>query len=195
MSNTSATGGYLVPTSGAPLEDDALDDFFHGVVAGITGLANTVVLPRWQTEPPQFPTGDWVAFGIMSRKADTFAYVGHDGDAAAGQGEDTMIRHEELELLCSFYGPNCQAYGAKLRDGLSIAQNREPLFLANMGLMAVGDLLRAPEMLKNKWVPRAELPFWVRREIQRTYPVLNLLSADGSVVSSAGTSNDFHAQP
>lgn len=191
----SSTGGYVAPTNAlpAPLEDAALDDFLHDVVAGITGLANDLVRPRWQEEPPNLPPRnvDWCAFGVMRRKADTFAVVQHQ---AAGQGADRVTRHEELDLLASFYGPNCQAYGARLRDGLAVAQNREALFLAGMGLIAVGDVTRAPELIKAKWLSRADLPFQIRREVRREYPILNLISATGAIITTAGTIT-FNANP
>ena len=56
MTNTSATGGFLSPLSTpAPLEDQALADFFQQYVAGITGIAGNLVRPRWQAEPPNIP--------------------------------------------------------------------------------------------------------------------------------------------
>lgn len=69
MSNTSATGGYLLPEqSPAPLEGDALDDFFHDIVAGITGLDTNLVRPRWQETPPPAPKRgtNWAAVGVMN---------------------------------------------------------------------------------------------------------------------------------
>jgi len=192
MPNDSSTGGYLVPSSTAPLEDDALDDFFHDVIVGITGLTDSVVLPRWQPEPPLLPIGNWVAFGVIGRRSETFPNVTH---TLPGDGTDVLTRNEDLDLLCSFYGLNCQAYGTLLRDGLSISQNREVLSLANMGLIAVGDLQRAPELVKNKWLPRADLQFSVRREIKRTYPVLHLLSANGTITPSEGLERAFTVEP
>lgn len=182
MTNTSATGGYLVPDGviTPPIEDDALDDFMGDVVAAITGLdRDTAVRPRWQAEPPNLPdrTVNWCAVGITHRKADTFASVVHGPTLGGGEGADVLTRHEELDLLISFYGPACQATGALMRDGISIAQNREQLFLAGMGLVSVGDLTKAPEILKSAWYQRADLPLVIRREVRREYPVLNLISA------------------
>lgn len=193
----SATGGYLLPNNppAAPLEDATLDDFIGDVVAGITGLDRAnLVRPRWQTDTPNLPARsvNWVAFGVMSRSADTFAVEQHD---PAGNGTDVMIRHEELDILASFYGPNCQGYGTLLRDGLSIAQNREQLFLAGMGLIAVGDVTKAPEMLKSAWYGRADLPFSIRREVRRVYPVLNLLSSAGTIVADNGATTSFNSEP
>lgn len=189
MPNTSATGGYLTPDGviAPPLEDEALDDFLGDIVAGITGLdRDKYVRPRWQEEPPNLPARsvDWVAVGVIHRTSDTNAVEQHDG---GGQGTDLIIRHEQLELLCSFYGPNCQAKGALLRDGLGVAQNREPLFLAGMGLVSVGDLTKAPEILKSAWYQRTDLTIVIRREVRREFAVLNILSAEGTIITDVET--------
>lgn len=189
MPNTSASGGYLAPDGviTPPLEDQALDDFLGDLVGGITGLdRDKYVRPRWQEEPPNLParTVNWVAVGVVHRTSDTNAVEQHD---AGGQGTDVVIRHEELDLLCSFYGPNCQAYGALLRDGLGVAQNREALFLAGMGLVSVGDLTKAPEMIKSAWYQRTDLTVVIRREVRREYSVLNILSATAEIISDVET--------
>ena len=187
----SSTGGYVVPTNAipAPLNDAALEDFLHDVLAGVTGLANDLVRPRWQEEPPNLPPRNvtWAAFGVRSVSADTFPAVTHDPTAAAGQGADILSRHQELTLLASFYGPASQTNAERLRDGLLIAQNREALFLAGMALVEVGEIVSAPELVKQKWLRRWDLPVIIRREVRREYPILNLLSASGDIISTAGT--------
>lgn len=189
----SSTGGYLAPDNPPipPIDDEALDLFMGDVIGSITGLdRDKYVRPRWQTDTPNLPARNinWVAFAVMSRRADTFPAVIHD---PSGAGTDVLIRHEDLNLLASFYGPNCQGIGTRLRDGLSIAQNREVLLLAGMGLISVGDVTNAPEMLKSAWYGRADLPFSIRREVRRVYPVLNLLSASGQIVASTGATSSF----
>jgi hypothetical protein len=182
----SSTGGYLAPAlSPGPLEDDALDDFIQEFVVGITALDGQYVRPRWQPEPPNLPPEDvnWAAVGIASREGDTYSVELHD---PAGDGADIVIRHETLNILATFYGPASQAMAAKLRDGLGLAQNREPLFAQNMGLVSVGQLSRGPELVKNKWLPKVDLPFAIRREIRRCYPVLNLMSGQITLQADAG---------
>lgn len=192
----SSTGGYLLPnpTPAAPLEDDALDNFLGDIISGITGLErNNLVRPRWQVDPPNLParTVNWVAFGVMSRSAQTFSEIKHD---PAGQGTDMSTRHEELDLLASFYGPNCQAYGTLFRDGLGVAQNREVLYLNGMGLIGVGDVTKAPEIIKTAWYQRADLPVQIRREVRRSYSVLNLLSVVGQITADPVTA-PFNTNP
>jgi hypothetical protein len=198
MPNTSATGGYVIPgVLPDPLEDDALDDFMGDVVGAITGLdRNTLVRPRWQAEPPNLPAfgTNWVAVGVPERTRDTYPVIQHDPAAAAGEGADILIRHEQLKLLCSFYGPNCQANAGFLADGLMIAQNREAMGLAGFALREVGEPTKAPDMIKNKWTPRCDLAVWISREIRREYPILNLISAQATlnsvVITDAITATD-----
>ncbi|GHE70024.1 bacteriophage protein [Camelimonas fluminis] len=181
MSNTSSTGGYLTPEAiPSPLEDDGLDDFLQAMVAGITGLPGKMVRPRWQPIPPKQPTPetDWSAIGITTRTPDDNAVVIHRPD---GEGADALQRHEEFDALASFYGPNCQQYAGRLRDGLSIAQNREPMQRLGMGLVNVGNIVLLPELLNQRWLRRADLTVRIRRQIDRTYPVLNILSSGGTI--------------
>lgn len=190
--NTSATGGYLLPdVPSPPLEGKALLQFLQAVVVGITGMDGTLVRPRWQAEPPNIPAADvaWCSFGIMGRSADTFPYVKHFGEDDINGGYDYLMRHEQLELLTSFYdlGVSGEAdyYASILRDGLAIAQNREALYLGGFVLAYTGDLTPVPTLLKERWLYRIDFPFTLRRQIDRKYSVLNILSFQGTL--DAGT--------
>lgn len=178
----SSTGGYLVPSSTAPIEDDPLTDFMQTVVVGITGIAGQFVRPRWQPEPPNLPDfgTDWAAIGITDQKADTYPYIAH---ASAANGSDQMQRHEDFSLYCTFYGPNAQAKAGLLCDGLSIAQNREAMGLVGIKLVACGPRLQVPELIKERWRRKIDVTLAFRRELDRTYPVLNLLSSAGNITA------------
>lgn len=182
----SSTGGPLLPKDGSPepLEDDALDDFIQAFVVGIVGMDGQWVRPRWQPEPPNLPpkTQDWAAVGVVQRTGDTYAVEEHADDHLS-----YVIRHETLDISVSFYGPRCQALAALLRDGLGLAQNREPLFLAGMGLVSVGELERNPELVKNTWLPRVDLPFAIRRIIVRSYDIRDLDALDMELSTEALT--------
>lgn len=191
MTNTSATGGVLIPSvfvdAAAPLYDDNLIDFYQPFVSMITGLPGPMVRPRWQEVPPTLPppTTDWAAVGISEIDGDTFAYIGHQsfstGSPPVAVQRDVLQRQEELQMICSFYGPNCQNNSALLRDGLSINQNREWMQLSKQGLIEVGRMTPSPERINNLWYRRWDVVVYIRRAVIRTYPVLDLLSAQGSV--------------
>lgn len=186
----SATGGYLLPQTppAAPLEDNALEDFLQSVVAGVTGLSGKVIFPRWQPDVPNQPNfpDSWAAFGITDYDPDIYAWINHDPTANAGQGADQMWRNEVLTMLLSFYGPNAGTYAALFRDGMQIAQNREPLFLAGMAHIEAGQTRAVPSLAKNRWVKRMDVVWRVKRVVPRDYPVLHILSATAGIYTDAG---------
>ncbi|GAA7770980.1 hypothetical protein RN01_29835 [Cupriavidus sp. SHE] len=177
MANTSATGGYLAPTAPVPPEDDALDDLLQAMVAGVTGLDGKMVRPRWQQTVPKQPEPavNWCALGITAQTNDAGPAIQHDGD---GDGSDTYIRHQEIELLCTFYGPAAKGYAQRLADGMAIPQNGEQLGLNDMKFASASEIRAVPDFVNQQWVRRYDLTLVLRRKITRTYAVLNLLSAE-----------------
>jgi hypothetical protein len=182
MVNTSATGGYLDPTLTTPsLDDDALTDFFQEIIVGVSGLPGDKVFPRWQEDPPELPEFgvDWAAVGVNARRANFSPAVEHHPD---GDGYDELIRQEEIDVLISFYGPSAASIASRFRDGMHIAQNREPLLLTGMALAeAVGDFTRSPELIFNRWLNRIDATMVIRRVVTRRYSVLNLLQVIGEL--------------
>ena len=177
--NSSATGGYLVPgPTPAPLEGQSFEDFLSEVMVGISGLDPTLVRPRWQPEPPNIPAWGttWMAFGITNYKADTFAVEIHHPEI---DGNTEFQRHEEVTILCSFYGPDAVKAACIMRDGFQIDQNREVLNLNGMGLVETTEIRPAPTLTKDRWLQRMDMNLIIRRAVYRTYPILNLLSAQG----------------
>lgn len=92
-------------------------------------------------------------------------------------------RHEDLEIQCAFYGPNSDDFGALVRDSLQIQQNLESLRSANMGFVEASELMHVPDLLNERWVDRYEMSVFLRREIQRVYPVLSFVSVGGNILS------------
>jgi hypothetical protein len=186
MSNDSSTGGPLAfATSPAPLEGQALYRFLQQFFIGIcTAIPGNLFFPMWQLEPPDLPPvgTDWAAFGIRDRKSDTFAFFRHvpqdNTPMPPVPGYDEFQRHEELSILIAIYGPNADQNAATLRDGLQVRQNLDPLEAQNMGLIETGDLLTTPELVKEQWLYRVDLPVKIRRQILRQIPILDLLGAD-----------------
>jgi len=201
----SSTGGYLVPSSASPPEDTALDAILQGAVVALVGLPGPMVRPRWQTPVPKQPeaTVDWCAIGVMSETPEYSAYTRHwrgepsNPNDPVGQGYDEQRRHEVLEVMASFYGPNSRGNANMFRAGISVAQNREAFYLQNMNFVSTDcKLTNAAELINEVWFRRMDLTFFVRREIDRTYPVLNILSAPITIQSDAPNATDtFSAGP
>lgn len=198
MANDSSSGGPLFPLPNTPpvLEGQDFMRFLQQWLSGVSGLAGSMVRPRWQPEPANIPDAGtvWAAIGISDRASDDYPTVIHHGD---GDGYDELLRHETLELLMSFYdlGTNGEAsfYATQTRDGLAIAQNLEPLELAGMNLISTEEIRNVPSLLKSRWLFRVDLPIVVRRCIQRFYPVRNILSVPITVTveNPGGTGTDI----
>jgi hypothetical protein len=189
MPNDSSTAGYLAPApSPAPLEGQALNRFLQQWIVGITGLAGNLVRPRWQAEPPVIPDAAtaWCAIGVIERASDTYPYILHD---ATGLGSDTIRRHELLTIMASFFdtGVSGQAdsFAEIFREGAMIPQNLEALTQADMGIVETGEATAVPSLLKERWLYQVDIRVVIRREIVRSYPVLNLLSSQGTLVTDA----------
>jgi hypothetical protein len=173
------------------LEGQRLEDYIQQFIAGVSGLDGTMVRPRWQPEPPNIPDYgvNWAACGIVRhRPIGVYPAIIHHPD---GDGYDEMQRHEELDILVSFYGANANEYANNLHNGLMIAQNYTVLSLVSMALVEISEGTHNPELIKERWWDRVDKPVILRRLIQRTYPVLNLLSARGVIIGDAGREVPF----
>jgi hypothetical protein len=187
MSNTSATGGFLLPAaSPAPLEGQDFEDFLQQIFVGLTGISGTLVRPSWQEEPPDLPEADvdWFAFKIAEWDPDTYAVEQHDSS-----GVSNLKRHETVRITLSFYGPRASYYMALLRDGLQIEQNRTIFTQNAMGLVDTERAVAVPSIVKDKWYNRVDMPMTMRRLILRSYPVLNIASFNGILY------NELYAVP
>lgn len=172
--NNSSTGGYIQPTAvlPTPLDDDALNNAFQGLVVGITGLPSTLVRPRWQSQPPTQPpvTTDWCAVGVTEYELYDYPQVTHD------ENGDTLHRYERITILASFYGPDAGMYSSMFRDGLYIQQNLYT-FWSTTGIKLRGaeDIFRMPELINSQYVNRSDLAVNFVRFVERTYPILDII--------------------
>ncbi len=193
MANDSSTGGVLTASGSVP-DDLDLDLIFQGLVAEITGLPGNYVRPRWQPKAPKRPaaTVDWCAIGVMRSEADAGPYIEHQATAlVTDPAADTLMRHEALTVLASFYGPNAKANAGVLRDGLSVPQNTEALN-ANMIRFVPerNDATGTSEILNQQQIRRVDLRLRFRRKVQRTYAVQNLEAAAIHVFNDSGHVDD-----
>jgi len=177
MANSSATGGYLAPIAiSPPLEDAELEALFLGFIAGVSGLPPNMVRTHWPAagvEPPA-QSDTWCLMDIRAQTADAGPVVAHD---PAGEGSDSYVRHEDIEVLCSMFGPNALRHAALLRDGAAVPQNREPLLAQGMAVGGAGPILARHELVNQQWIRQFDMTLHFKRRVTRIYPVLNLLSA------------------
>lgn len=153
--NTSATGGALVVAPGLSLVD--IEDVLGDVVAALTGLARSLVRPRWQEEPPaQPPRGEtWCAFGVTGRET-----TGHQ--LICGSAGARLRQEERITCLASFYGPRSAEKATSLKACLRVPQNQELLRPFNLVFVSVGAETRVPEAVAGGWVGRVDLPLVFR---------------------------------
>ena len=94
-----------------------------------------------------------------------------------------------MDILFSIFGPNADDNAALLRDGLSVAQNRENFQLNGMGLIEVSDARAIPPLINEQQYYKVDMTVRVRRSISRVYPVLDVLSSGGTVTNEHTTDN------
>jgi hypothetical protein len=178
MGFDSSQAGYLQPNFISVLEDQALASFLQGIVAGITGLPGKRVVQRWQPEPPTPPefSIDWAAVGEQGdRERDTFVNIIHK------DGENILYRNEILTVLVSFYGPHSRANAGILAQGFQIAQNRETMVLNGYGFIESLNPVITADLVHERWRPRVDLSFRVRRSVVYRYTILDLLGSKVTV--------------
>ena len=181
--NDSTRPGYLRPANlvADPLEGITLFGVFQALVAGLTGIDGTLVRPRWQAVPANRPdiTTDWVAVGVTTQRSLGYAYETHVPDT--GLGNDLVAREEQLDVLCSCYGPNAGRTAALIRDGLNLGQNRDELSTQGVGVVHIDDAKIVPDLVNAQWYFRVDLPLVATRAVVRVYPVRTIASFTGQV--------------
>lgn len=129
-----------------------------------------------------------MAFGpTPDRSSDTFPYLDESADGLSSR----LQRQEQLPVLCSFYDLGstglADSYASLLRDNLALPQNCEPLLGGGFMLAYVETMRQAPTLKNTRWLFRMDLPIVLRRQIDRTYRVVSITSAHGTVHTDEGT--------
>lgn len=184
----SAEAGFLAPTPSATGDDLALDIILQSWIVGITGLPGPMVRPRWQPAPPPMPDQgvNWCAVGLMSTNRDANAWFGHNPLNAGGLGDSTMQRHQDLDVLATFYGTNAGQYGSVFADGAQVEQNRDVLTLNGIALVESGLAQVVPDLINAIWVRRVDVRVSLRQQITRTYPIRTVLTAPIKLTNNPG---------
>lgn len=183
--NTSSTGGYLSPTSTLPEDDDALANILHDLTCGITNLDTNLVRPRWQPQPPTRPPAEvnWAAIGVTL--FDTVYYwpeMRHFDDYSVQSEQQTM------DVIATFYGPGSGSFASLFRSGLTVRQNLEVLGTFGIKLHKLGGITRGPELINTQYIDRADVTFYLIRELTRTYNIRNVIEASPTLTSDTGYS-------
>jgi hypothetical protein len=182
----STTGGYLAPgIDTSPTDDDALDALIRDLISGLTALPGDLVRPRWQATVPTQPdpSVNWCAFEVQDQGLDASPLIQHIG---TGDGHDVYVRHQTIDVLCTFQGPSAKGYAQRFADGFAVPQNREQLQRQEMAFVGVGPIRPTPEPVNQPGTRRVDLTVTLRRKIIRTYAVLNLKSASVQVDGEHG---------
>jgi hypothetical protein len=189
----SSEAGYLQPTPPLPPGQvptgQPLEDYLQQFIAGVAHMDGTLVRPRWQPEPANLPDWgtDWCSVGLVRvQPIGVYAWVEHHPLDHQGDGASEMQRHEEFEVLCSFYGPHASSYADNLQSGLSVWQNWSALKLVGLAYIECKDPVIAPELLRERWWNRYDITVTMRRIVRRTYPVLNILEVFSRVRTETG---------
>jgi len=186
----STTGGYLLQTTEALPGGVTLQQFIQRIICGITGLGQTVVRPKWQVNPPKQlpnPEDNYCMFRVSIHKPDANAYLETYDETVIVEEVETEIsytkmqRHEELAVLCSFYGSNCELNAANLRDGFQVEQNLAVMRTAKIGFKETSDSTYVPELHGQVWFPRCDITVYLRRQLNKTVEVLSVVGAEGTI--------------
>lgn len=191
--NNTATGGFLKPNPQPPelVTTPAgltFIQFIQQLLVGLSGFDGKLVRPQWQQQPPKQPDIDtnWLAFGLGSATPDNNAYVAIDKD-----DNPIVQRNELIPIIVSVYGPLAYDNIGLIRDGFQLTQNLTTLLKAKVGFAYDTPAQHIPDFFNERWYDRWRCEFFVRRQIQRTYPLLSFLSANGTIYTQTATNENF----
>ncbi len=192
--NTTATGGFLLPHPQPPLLGTiqplslTFVEFIQSLLVGLSAFPGPLVRPEWQKEPPKQPDIDtnWLAFGLGDATPDHNAYTSIDA-----AGNPILQRNELIPISVSVYGPKSYDNIGLIRDGFQLTQNLTTLRQANVGFAYDTPAKHIPDFFNERWYDRWRAEFFVRRQIQRTYPLLTFLSASGTINTETAANDNF----
>jgi hypothetical protein len=183
ISADSSHRGFLAPTNLYGLMDDQdLARYLQQMVAGITGLDPTLVRPSWQPEPPDEPEvgTTWCSIRKEDFDPETFAWEGNTN--VNGQDVHLVVRHEMVNLVAQFQGPQSERTADFLSLGFQLAQNREYFTRSGYGFVESGKKVVLPLSRNERYLYVVDLPFTLRRRQQVDYAVHPLTGATAELI-------------
>lgn len=194
---TTATGGILIPVPKVPALDTTpagltFVQFIQQLLVALSTFEGSLVRPEWQKEPAKRPDIDtnWLAFGFGSAAADFNAYV-TAGDRAEAPAGPSLQRNELVQINVSVYGPQAYDNIGLIRDGFQLTQNLTSLRQANIGFAWDNPATHVPDFFNERWYDRWRMEIYVRRSIERVYPLLTFASASGTIYTQTATEENF----
>ncbi len=88
------------------------------------------------------------------------------------------------------FGPRALRHAAQLRDGAAVPQNREPLQAQGIAISGAGPILAQHELVNQQWIRQFDMTLRFARQVIRSYPVLNLLSAQVTTHAASLSTTD-----
>lgn len=195
--NTSATGGYIKPTAGGPLERKALSDVFWDLVKGLTDLGDENIVISWPDQPGVIPQqGDaYCNIAIVPKKMSNPQIQG-DPTGAGGLGTANSGAVQMLTVTFQFFDTGSTGRAMQLATllnaSLGIAQNMEAVLKAKMSFLNPGDeptQIQAPQM--GRWQVGVYLPLRIRRSVDFTWPIRNIVAVPIKIRPDPGLNVDF----
>lgn len=194
---TTATGGILIPNPKVPTLNTTPSgltfvQFIQQLLVALSTFDGSLVRPEWQKEPGKRPDIDtnWLAFGFGSALADFNAYV-TAGSNAEQPPTPSLQRNELVQINVSVYGPNAYDNIGMIRDGFQLTQNLQSLRQANIGFAYDNPATHTPDFFNERWYDRWRMEIFVRRSIERVYPLLSFVSASGTIYTQTATEENY----
>lgn len=159
----------------------------EAVIQWLNGLTSlTVIKDRQGIARPATPymMVDLANFDELTQKPSNFAYIELDTQNSAGNNEVKATPVVELEwvFLVFCYGDNCEDTLKKVKAARHLNQLQEGL-LPELVIHEVGSVNSVPELVDERWEPRAQCNLVVRG-----------LSTDGFVVDIIEEHSPFDIQ-
>lgn len=171
-------------TQSNPLQGTAgnlsLDVIFQQWVVSVIGdkIESEFIRPAWQPVETGYPDigVNWCSIGVKQSIPDWSPQV-----VEVDSKTQLVFRHEELMVMFSFFGEDGWELASALRDGLSIWQNRQVLVQNGMDILAVGDIIRLPELVNQQWQNRVDFSLKLRRNSVRELALNTITSLSVNV--------------
>lgn len=168
---------YQIPQAD-PAYGDALDALAQQLVRGLSGLDGRYVRPRWQPTAPATPAIDvnWAAVAVQTITPDSGVVVRYR----------EFIRHEELEVRVTMYGPEAMRYAQRVKNGVMVPANTAVMQAHGLYYRDATDIVAAPELINDQWLKRYDFALMLRRMIRLDYGTDTIQAANAIIYNDTG---------